>query len=93
MKISLNELRNLVKSTLKEMEDEDSNVAYGSKDIDKLYSKLKDDEYVMLDDSSGELRGKIVKKTEYITRMLNDAKKQGDWEKVENVISFIRMKM
>lgn len=93
MKISLNELRNLVKSTLKEMEDEDSNVAYGSQDIDKLYSKLKDDEYVMLDDSSGELRGKIVKKTEYITRMLNDAKKQGDWEKVGNVISFIRMKM
>jgi ribosome biogenesis protein Nip4 len=93
MKISLNELKNLVKSTLKEMEDEDSNVAYGYEDIKKLRSKLKSDEYVMLDDSSGELRGKIVKKHEYVLNMLNDAKRKQDWAKVENAMSFIRTQM
>ena len=51
--------------------------------------KLKDDEYVHLDDSSGDLSGEVVSKFEYVKRMLKSAIREENWSKVENTILFI----
>ena len=62
---------------------------YGSSNIKNLYDKLKDDENVHLDDSSGELSGTIVSKMEYVKRMLKSAIQEKNWNKVEDAIFFI----
>ena len=50
---------------------------------------MKDDEYVHLDDSSGDLSGEVVSKIEYVKRMLKSAIREENWSKVENTILFI----
>ena len=62
---------------------------YGGSDIKKLYNDLKDDEYVHLDDSSGDLSGEVVSKIEYVRRMLKSAIREENWSKVQNTILFI----
>lgn len=71
----------------------ESERVYGHEKIKSLWNDLKDDEYVSLDDYSGDLSGTIVKKTEYIIKMLNSAIREQNWAKVENTISFIRTQM
>lgn len=66
---------------------------YGNEEINKLYGNLKDDEYVSLDDSSGELSSRVVKKNEYVVEMLKTAIRKKDWSKVSNTILFIQTKM
>ena len=65
--------------------------AYGHADIKNL--KPGPGEYVELDDSSGELSGKIVKNVEYVKNMLNKAIKDQDWNKVTDAIRFIETQM
>jgi hypothetical protein len=66
---------------------------YGGDNIKKLYDKLKDDEYVSLDDVSGDLSGSIVSKVEYVKKMLRNAIREENWSKVQNAISFMDTKM
>lgn len=86
VKLTESDLNRIVKRTLNEMEDQ---AAYGSENIKKLYDKLKDDEYVDLQDDSGELSGRIVSKMEYVKRMLKKSVKDKNWGKVNDVILFI----
>lgn len=57
--------------------------------IVKFTKNMDRGEYDGLSDSSG----KIVNKKDYIIRMLKDAMRNKDWEKVNNVIMFIDKKM
>lgn len=66
---------------------------YGGDNIKKLYNNLKDNEYVSLDDSSGDLSGSIVSKVEYVKKMLRDAIREENWSKVERAILFMDSKM
>ena len=66
---------------------------YGHEKINKLYDKIGDDEDVKLDDSGGDLSGKIVKKIDYVISMLQDASREKDWSKVNNALSYLKIKM
>ena len=66
---------------------------YGHENITSLYDKLKDDEHVSLDDTSGDLSGSIVTKVEYVKKMLRDAIREENWNKVERAILFMDSKM
>ena len=62
--------------------------AYGSQNISKL--KPSSDEDIYLDDTSGELTGEIVKKSEYLEKTLEKAIKNKDWSMVMNAVSYLR---
>ena len=64
--------------------------AYGSQNISKL--KPSSDEDIYLDDTSGELTGEIVKKSEYLEKTLEKAIKNKDWSMVMNAVSYLRNK-
>ena len=66
---------------------------YGHDNIKSLEKNLKDDEYIDLDDSSGELSGSVVSKMEYIRKMLRRAVDNQSWGGVERVLSFIDNQM
>jgi len=87
VRLTEKDLTLLVQRVLKEDENERS--AYGGEEIDKLYSKVSDDEDVYLSDNSGQLRGDIVKKIEVVKRMLREAVNNEDWNLVERVIMYI----
>ena len=88
VKLTESDLTHIVKKEIKEQEFE-----YGHENIKKLYDKLGDDEYVSLDDSSGDLSGSIVSKVEYVKKMLRTAIREENWSKVQNAISFMDSKM
>jgi hypothetical protein len=84
IKLTENDLNKIVKRVINE-----NDRVYGGSNIEKLYNNLKDDEYVHLDDTSGELSGDVVSKIEYVKRMLKSAIREENWSKVENTILFI----
>jgi hypothetical protein len=84
IKLTENDLNKIVKRVINE-----NDRVYGGSNIEKLYNNLKDDEYVHLDDTSGELSGDVVSKIEYVKRMLKSAIREENWSRVENTILFI----
>ena len=84
IKLTESDLTRIVRKVINE-----NDRVYGGSDIEKLYDDLKDDEYVHLDDSSGDLSGEVVSKIEYVRRMLKSAIREENWSKVENTILFI----
>jgi hypothetical protein len=84
IKLTESDLTRIVKKVINE-----NDRVYGGSDIKNLYNKLKDDEYVHLDDSSGDLSGEVVSKIEYVRRMLKSAIREENWSKVEDTILFI----
>jgi hypothetical protein len=84
IKLTESDLTRIVKKVINE-----NDRVYGGSNIEKLYNNLKDDEYVHLDDTSGELSGDVVSKIEYVKRMLKSAIREENWSKVENTILFI----
>lgn len=88
VRLTESELIKIIRNTLNENER-----VYGLDKINSLYSNIGDDEHIELDDSSNELSGLVVKKNEYIKRKLRDAIRDKDWNKVNDVILFIDLKM
>jgi hypothetical protein len=78
---------------IKRLNENSENVAFGSNEITRLLKTLGPDEDIWLDDSTGDLSGRIVKKSDYVTRMLNDAIRDKDWEKVRNAMLYLKTKM
>jgi hypothetical protein len=66
---------------------------YGSDEIRKLQSKIGPDEWISLDDTSGELSGEKVSKIEYVKIMLKRAIEEKNWTLVSNAILFIDTQM
>jgi hypothetical protein len=66
---------------------------YGSDEIRKLQSKIGPDEWISLDDTSGELSGEKVSKIEYVKIMLRRAIEEKNWTLVSNAILFIDTQM
>lgn len=87
IRLTESDLTRIVKRAINE-----SDRAYGHKEIGKLYSKLGDDEDVELSDESGELSGGIVKKIDYVKNMLRKAIENEDWEMVNRAMSYLNMK-
>lgn len=86
VRLTESDLVRLVKKTIKENER-----VYGVDNVKKLYNTLNDDEYVHLDDTSGELSGEVVSKIEYVKRMLKTALDKKDWPTVNSAIRFIEI--
>ena len=83
VKITEKDLSKLTKKVVTELER-----VYGHSEIDKLYSRLGDDEDVQLDDSSGELSGKITKKVDIVIDLLEQGIRKKDWVKVSRALSY-----
>jgi hypothetical protein len=86
-KLTEKDLTMLVKRIVSENER-----VYGHSEIDKLYSNIADDEDVQLDDSSGELSGKITKKIEIVKDILKSALRKKDWSIVSQALSYLDIK-
>jgi len=71
----------------------ESDRVYGHQEIRNLYSKLSDDEDVMLDDSSGDLSGQIVKKIDYVKDMLERSVDKQDWSMVVRAINYLKIRL
>ena len=84
IKLTESDLTKIVNRVINEQER-----VYGGDNIKKLYDNLKDDEYVSLDDESGDLSGSIVSKVEYVKKMLRNAIREENWSKVRHVILFM----
>ena len=78
---------------IKRLNENSENVAFGGNEITRLLKTLGPDEDVWLDDSTGDLSGRIVKKSDYVARMLNDAIQDKDWEKVRNAMLYLKTQM
>jgi hypothetical protein len=87
VKITEKDLSKLTKKVVTELER-----VYGHSEIDKLYSRLGDDEDVQLDDSSGELSGKITKKVDIVIDLLEQGIRKKDWVKVSRALSYLETK-
>ena len=82
-------LRNQIRSILRESVSENREIALGHEEIDALEKTLKPDEYVWLDDRTGNLTGEKVTKKEYLKRMLRRAVDDKKWDKVQSAILFL----
>lgn len=82
-------LRNQIRSILRESVSENREIALGYEEIDALEKTLKPDEYVWLDDRTGNLTGEKVTKKEYLKRMLRRAVDDKKWDKVQSAILFL----
>jgi predicted phosphatase len=87
IRLTESDLTRIVKRAINE-----SDRAYGHEEISKLYSGLKDDEDVSLDDSSGELSGQVVTKIEYVKNMLGKAIQSEDWDTVKRAMNYLSVK-
>lgn len=87
VKITEKDLSKLTKKVVTELER-----VYGHSEIEKLYSRLGDDEDVQLDDSSGELSGKITKKIDIVIDLLEMGLRKKDWAKVSRALSYLETK-
>jgi hypothetical protein len=88
VKLTENDLTRIVKRVINE-----NDRVYGYDNIKSLEKNLKDDEYIDLDDSSGDLSGSIVGKIEYLRKMLRYAVDNESWSGVERALSFIDSEM
>ena len=88
VKLTENDLTRIVKRVINE-----NDRVYGYDNIKSLEKNLKDDEYIVLDDSSGDLSGSIVGKIEYLRKMLRYAVDNESWSGVERALSFIDNQM
>ena len=88
VKLTENDLTRIVKRVINE-----NDRVYGYDNIKSLEKNLKDDEYIDLDDSSGDLSGSIVGKMEYVRKMLRYAVDNESWSGVERALSFIDSQM
>ena len=88
VKLTENDLTRIVKRVINE-----NDRVYGYDNIKSLEKNLKDDEYIDLDDSSGDLSGSIVGKIEYLRKMLRYAVDNESWSGVERALSFIDNQM
>ncbi len=87
VRLTEKDLTKLVKRVVSE-----SGRVYGSSEIDKLHSSLKDDEDIQLDDYSGELSGKVTKKIDIVKDKLKKAMKNKDWNEVANTLLYLDLK-
>jgi uncharacterized protein YjbJ (UPF0337 family) len=87
VRLTESDLTKLVERVISENER-----VYNQGEINKLYSDVSDDEDVQLDDSSGELSGKITKKIDIVKDKLKTAMRKKDWNEVANTLLYLDLK-
>ena len=88
VKLTEKDLTKLIQRVINE-----SDIVYGSEEIEKLRPNLKDDEDIQLDDSSGELSGMISKKIDIVKNRLKRALKNKDWNEVMDTLLYLDLKL
>lgn len=81
-------LRQKIRDLIKEVE-----IAYGQEEIEDLQKSVGPNEYVWLDDRTGELTGQKVTKKEYLKRMLKYGLERKKWDKINAAILFLDTQM
>jgi len=87
IRLTETDLTKLIKRVVSENER-----VYGQSEINKLYSDVSGDEDVQLDDSSGELSGKITKKIDIVKDKLKIAMRKKDWNEVAQTLLYLDLK-
>ena len=87
VRLTESDLTKLVERVISENER-----VYNQGEINKLYADVSDDEDVQLDDSSGELSGKITKKIDIVKDKLKTAIRKKDWNEVANTLLYLDLK-
>jgi hypothetical protein len=88
VKLTEKDLTKLIQRVINE-----SDIVYGSEEIEKLRPNLKDDEDIQLDDSSGELSGMVSKKIDIVKNRLKRALKNKDWNEVMDTLLYLDLKL
>ena len=91
VKLTESDLQKLVQKIIKE--DDNRRVGYGNEEIRNLQKGLSPDVDVRLTDYSDELRGEVVKKKDYVISWLRDIIQDEDWNKLGDVILYIKHRM
>ena len=91
VKLNESDLQKLVQKIIKE--DDNRRVGYGTEEIRNLQKGLAPDEDVRLTDYSDELRGEVVKKKDYVISWLRDIIQDEDWDKLGDVILYMKHRM
>ena len=91
VKLTESDLKRLVKRIIKE--DEERRIGYGAEQIRNLQKDLAGDEDVRLSDYSGDLRGEVMKKKDYLISWLRDIIQDEDWNRLGDVILYIKHRM
>lgn len=86
-KLTESKLIDLIKEIITE------NEGWGHEEINNLYNDLGDEQDVHLSDRTGDLKGEVVSKKEYLKRMLMSAYENKDWGKIHHAILYMDVKM
>lgn len=86
-------IRQKIRDLIKESYLNESEIAYGHDEIDSLEKTLGPNEYIWLDDRTGELTGQKVSKKEYLKRMLKYGLEKKKWDKINAAILFLDTQM
>lgn len=86
-------IRKKIREFIKESYINEADIAWGHEEIDTLKKSLGPNEYIWLDDRTGELTGQKVSKKEYLKRMLKYALDQKKWDKINAAILFLDTQM
>ena len=89
IKLTEADLVNLVKRVM----EEGDRFAYGTDAIRNLEKDMAPDEDVRLTDYTGELRGDVLKKKDYIIQWLRDIIHNEDWNRLGDVILYMKHRM
>jgi hypothetical protein len=73
--------------------EEGDRFAYGTDAIRNLEKDMAPDEDVRLTDYTGELRGDVLKKKDYIIQWLRDIIHNEDWNRLGDVILYMKHRM
>ena len=87
IKLTESDLKNLIKKVIKE---DERRIGYGSEEIRNLEKDLAPDEDIKLTDYTGTLTGEVVKKKDYVIHMLKDIIHNQEWDRIGDVILYIK---
>lgn len=90
IKLNESDIKNLIKKIIKE---DERRIGYGTEEIRNLEKDLAPDEYIKLTDYTGTLTGEVVKKKDYVIHMLRNIIDDQEWDRIGDVILFIKNKM
>jgi hypothetical protein len=81
------------KTQTSNLAEDDRRIGYGTEEIRNLEKDLAPDEDIKLTDYTGTLTGEVVKKKDYVIHMLKDIIHDQEWDRIGDVILYIKHRM
>ena len=81
------------KTQTSNLAEDERRIGYGTDEIRNLEKDLAPDEDIKLTDYTGTLTGEVVKKKDYVIHMLRDIIHDQEWDRIGDVILYIKHRM